>query len=144
MYGVKAIGLLRISEEGELEGIDIHEHGGPNYHFELGSSGYSLPTAAAAVDVDVGRQLGRREGLIPDQVMEPAGARRPRCIRPLDGCGVAPDAGRSRVRGSGQRLGLQRVELGLVDGAGVEQRLRLRDLVGGLVGAAAEPAACLT
>jgi Amt family ammonium transporter len=45
MYGVKLTGWLRISEEGEIEGIDVHEHGGPAYHFELGSSGYSLPTA---------------------------------------------------------------------------------------------------
>jgi Amt family ammonium transporter len=44
MYLVKAIGWLRVSEEGELEGLDIHEHGAPAYHFELGSSGYSLPT----------------------------------------------------------------------------------------------------
>ena len=27
MYGVNAFGLLRVSREGELEGIDIHEHG---------------------------------------------------------------------------------------------------------------------
>ncbi|MET0460105.1 MAG: ammonium transporter, partial [Ilumatobacteraceae bacterium] len=26
--------LLRVSEEGELEGIDIHEHGAPAYHPE--------------------------------------------------------------------------------------------------------------
>jgi Amt family ammonium transporter len=31
MYAVKATGTLRISKEGELEGIDIHEHGGPAY-----------------------------------------------------------------------------------------------------------------
>ena len=31
MYSVKAIGLLRVSEEGELEGIDLHEHGIPAY-----------------------------------------------------------------------------------------------------------------
>jgi len=46
MYLVKLTGTLRISEEGEIEGIDVHEHGGPAYHFELGSSGYSLPTAS--------------------------------------------------------------------------------------------------
>ena len=27
---------LRVSEEGELEGLDIHEHGGPAYHMEFG------------------------------------------------------------------------------------------------------------
>ena len=27
MYAVKATGTLRVSEAGELEGLDIHEHG---------------------------------------------------------------------------------------------------------------------
>ena len=27
MYSVKATGTLRVSREGELEGLDIHEHG---------------------------------------------------------------------------------------------------------------------
>jgi len=27
MYAVNAFGLLRISEEGEREGLDLHEHG---------------------------------------------------------------------------------------------------------------------
>jgi Amt family ammonium transporter len=31
MYAVKATGLLRVSKEGELEGIDLHEHGGTAY-----------------------------------------------------------------------------------------------------------------
>jgi len=31
MYGVKALGILRVSEEGELQGIDLHEHGIPAY-----------------------------------------------------------------------------------------------------------------
>jgi Amt family ammonium transporter len=31
MYGVKAIGWLRVSREGELEGLDKHEHGGSAY-----------------------------------------------------------------------------------------------------------------
>jgi Amt family ammonium transporter len=31
MYAVKAAGKLRVSKEGELEGLDIHEHGGPAY-----------------------------------------------------------------------------------------------------------------
>jgi ammonium transporter, Amt family len=42
MYAVKATGTLRVSKEGELEGIDIHEHGGPAYPELLGGlSGYS-------------------------------------------------------------------------------------------------------
>jgi Amt family ammonium transporter len=31
MYAVKATGTLRVSKEGELEGLDLHEHGGPAY-----------------------------------------------------------------------------------------------------------------
>ena len=31
MYAVKATGTLRVSKEGELQGLDIHEHGGPAY-----------------------------------------------------------------------------------------------------------------
>jgi Amt family ammonium transporter len=31
MYAVKATGTLRISKEGELEGLDLHEHGGHAY-----------------------------------------------------------------------------------------------------------------
>jgi Amt family ammonium transporter len=31
MYAVKLTGTLRVSEEGELEGLDLHEHGGEAY-----------------------------------------------------------------------------------------------------------------
>ncbi len=31
MYALKAIGILRVSEEGERQGLDIHEHGIPAY-----------------------------------------------------------------------------------------------------------------
>jgi Amt family ammonium transporter len=41
MYAVKATGTLRISEEHELEGIDIVEHGAPAYHPEFAYMGYS-------------------------------------------------------------------------------------------------------
>ena len=41
MFGIKRFGLLRVSEAGELEGIDIHEHGGPAYHLEFGTMGYA-------------------------------------------------------------------------------------------------------
>ena len=41
MFGVKAIGLLRLSPEAELEGLDIHEHGSPAYHPEPAYEGYS-------------------------------------------------------------------------------------------------------
>jgi len=38
---------LRISREGELEGLDIHEHGTPAYHMEFGY-GMSYTTPAGA------------------------------------------------------------------------------------------------
>jgi hypothetical protein len=35
---------LRISQEGELEGLDIHEHGTPAYHMEFGyGMSYTTP-----------------------------------------------------------------------------------------------------
>jgi ammonium transporter, Amt family len=50
MLAVKATRTLRISEAGELEGIDIHEHGSPAYHPEfafMGQASYSTgPTPA--------------------------------------------------------------------------------------------------
>lgn len=42
MYGVKATRTLRVSEEGELEGIDIHEHGSPAYHPEAAYMGKGI------------------------------------------------------------------------------------------------------
>jgi Amt family ammonium transporter len=41
MFGLKFVGVLRISEAGELEGIDIHDHGAPAYHPEYAYMGYS-------------------------------------------------------------------------------------------------------
>jgi Amt family ammonium transporter len=44
MWGVKATKTLRISQDGELEGIDIHEHGTPAYHMEFGQGmSYTAP-----------------------------------------------------------------------------------------------------
>ncbi len=41
MYAVKATGTLRVSEEGEHEGLDIHEHGGTAYPELSGGGGGS-------------------------------------------------------------------------------------------------------
>jgi Amt family ammonium transporter len=50
MFGLKALGLLRISEAEELEGLDIAEHGAPAYHPEYAYMGYSpIP---ASMDAD--------------------------------------------------------------------------------------------
>ena len=41
MFGIRAIGMLRISEEEERQGLDIAEHGSPAYHPEYAYMGYS-------------------------------------------------------------------------------------------------------
>jgi Amt family ammonium transporter len=43
MYTLKKMGKLRVSEEGEREGLDIHEHGGTAYPELLSGVGYSAP-----------------------------------------------------------------------------------------------------
>ena len=49
MYGVKALGVLRISPEHEIEGLDKVEHGAPAYHPEFAYMGYSpLPAGKSA------------------------------------------------------------------------------------------------
>jgi Amt family ammonium transporter len=49
MYAVKATRALRVSKEGELEGLDLHEHGGGAYPELVGSSrGFVLPEEAAS------------------------------------------------------------------------------------------------
>ncbi len=50
MYLVKLTRTLRVSEAGELEGLDIHEHGGPAYHMEIGM-GTSYTTQHGAADL---------------------------------------------------------------------------------------------
>lgn len=37
MFGIRALKALRIEEDGEIRGIDIHEHGAPAYHMEFGT-----------------------------------------------------------------------------------------------------------
>ena len=59
MYAVKALGVLRVSEEVELGGIDIHEHGAPAYHPEFAYMGHSaIPSGGsrAASRSRVGRR----------------------------------------------------------------------------------------
>jgi ammonium transporter, Amt family len=65
MYLVKATGTLRVGREGELEGIDVHEHGTRAYHMEfgqgvtyttaLGAGSYLPPPAEKEPSVDVSK-----------------------------------------------------------------------------------------
>jgi hypothetical protein len=52
MLLVNATGLLRVSEEGELYGLDLHEHGIPAYP-EYVISSLSAPAIASAPFSDV-------------------------------------------------------------------------------------------
>ena len=47
MYAVKATGTLRVSKEGELEGLDLHEHGGPAYPEILIGSGHGVTSSSS-------------------------------------------------------------------------------------------------
>jgi hypothetical protein len=54
MFGLKAFGVLRISEAEELEGLDIAEHGAPAYHPEYAYMGYSAIPASMEAPGDAG------------------------------------------------------------------------------------------
>jgi Amt family ammonium transporter len=49
MYAVKATGTLRVSKEGELEGLDLHEHGGSAYPELTTGGSHSLIDESAAI-----------------------------------------------------------------------------------------------
>jgi Amt family ammonium transporter len=69
MYLVKLTKTLRVSRDGELEGLDIHEHGTPAYHMEFGQ-GVSYTTLIGS-----GRPFGESgttEGSLLDQGKDPA------------------------------------------------------------------------
>jgi Amt family ammonium transporter len=48
MYAVKATGTLRVSEAGEIQGLDIHEHGMPAYPEFVISGRWSVPSRISA------------------------------------------------------------------------------------------------
>jgi Amt family ammonium transporter len=54
MFAVKALGVLRISEEVEIGGIDIHEHGAPAFHPEFAYMGHSaIPSGSGSSSVSL-------------------------------------------------------------------------------------------
>jgi Amt family ammonium transporter len=54
MYAVKATRTLRVSKEGELEGLDLHEHGGSAYPELIGASrGFVPPEEPASASAHV-------------------------------------------------------------------------------------------
>jgi Amt family ammonium transporter len=54
MYGVKATGALRVSRAGELEGLDVHEHGVAAYPEFVTAFANSLPTVETAGQTETG------------------------------------------------------------------------------------------
>ena len=56
MFGIKQIRgswNLRLDKDGELEGLDIVEHGTPAYHVEFGyGMSYTTPTGGTSVSAD--------------------------------------------------------------------------------------------
>lgn len=54
MYALKGIKILRISEDGEREGLDLVEHGAPSYHWDFGSSGYNLQASSGKATPSAG------------------------------------------------------------------------------------------
>ena len=58
MIAVKRTVGLRISKEGELEGLDLHEHGTPAYHIEFGQG--MTYTTLSGVDTFLGGSSGAR------------------------------------------------------------------------------------
>jgi ammonium transporter, Amt family len=52
MAGVKLTRTLRVSTEGELEGIDIHEHGTPAYHLEPGLGTNMIGVDAGTIELE--------------------------------------------------------------------------------------------
>ena len=55
MYGLNAAKALRIDRDGELEGIDIVEHGNRAYHMEFGQGmSYSVPTGGGGLSLGGG------------------------------------------------------------------------------------------
>ena len=56
MFAVKATKTLRVSEEGELQGLDLHEHGGFAYHEDYLARSYSPSSYGGGVPVSASKE----------------------------------------------------------------------------------------
>ena len=56
MYAVKATKTLRVSEEGELQGLDLHEHGGFAYHQDYLATAYSPSSYSSGTPVSASKE----------------------------------------------------------------------------------------
>ncbi len=64
MYAVNATGLLRVSEEGELYGLDLHEHGISAYpEYVISSSAQPAGMIAEAATQKIASEAMGRVGL---------------------------------------------------------------------------------
>jgi Amt family ammonium transporter len=64
MFALKAIGVLRISREGELEGMDLHEHGIPAYpEYVIAASAAPSGMSAETVHVPTAARTVSAKGL---------------------------------------------------------------------------------
>jgi Amt family ammonium transporter len=64
MYALKAIGVLRISPEGELEGMDLHEHGIPAYpEYVIAASAAPSGMSAESVHVPAPARTSSAKGI---------------------------------------------------------------------------------
>ncbi len=68
MYAVNAMGVLRISEEGEKEGLDLHEHGISAY------PEYVISAMAGPAAMTIPREASARTAAMPGHIKlgEPA------------------------------------------------------------------------
>jgi Amt family ammonium transporter len=57
-YPLTKMGWLRLSQEGELEGLDLHEHGTASYHMEFGQGMTYTTLTGAPRDLDLGTPVG--------------------------------------------------------------------------------------
>ena len=60
---VKMTGTLRVPKDGELEGIDMHEHGTHSYHMEFGQ-GFSY-TTLGATSLGLGQHVEEEDDEVP-------------------------------------------------------------------------------